>query len=82
MYHIQTNSFEDRDKLASYLRERGIYTTFRYYPLHWVDFYGQKAVKLKNAEEAALCTLCLPIHQSLSDNEVEKISELILDFKR
>lgn len=82
MYHIQTNSPEDRDKLASYLRERNIYTTFRYYPLHWVDFYGQKSVKLRNAEEAALCTLCLPIHQSLSDDEVEKISDLVLAFKR
>ena len=68
---------QDRDKLASYLRER-----FRYYPLHWVDFYGSKSVKLKNAEEVALCTLCLPIHQSLSDDAVKKISDFVLAFKR
>ena len=71
---------QDRDKLASYLRERNIYTTFRYYPLHWVDLYGSKSVKLKNAEEVALCTLCLPIHQSLSDDAIKKISDFVLAF--
>lgn len=82
MYHIQTKSFEDRDKLAMYLRKNEVYTTFRYYPLHLVDFYGQKSARLKNAEDAALCTLCLPIHQSLSDEEVEKIGRLVFSFKR
>ena len=81
MYWIQTNAKEDRDTLATYLRKNDIYTTFRYYPLHWVDLYGQKSVKLNNAEEAAYRTLCLPIHQSLSDDEVEKICDLIIKYK-
>lgn len=81
MYHIQTKIPQMRDQLASYLRGKGIYTTFRYYPLHWVDLYGQKAQHLPNAEDAALCTLCLPIHHSLSDEEVEFICQQILSFK-
>lgn len=81
MYHIQTKIPEDRDRLASYLRKNDVYTTFRYYPLHWVDLYGQKSERLPEAEAAALCTLCLPIHQSLSDEDVEKICRLILSFK-
>ena len=81
MYHIQTKNPQDRDRLASYLRGKNIYTTFRYYPLHWVDLYGQKSLRLPNAEAAALSTLCLPIHQSLSDEEVEYICRQIISFK-
>lgn len=81
MYHVQTKIPEDRDRLASYLRGQGIYTTFRYYPLHWVDLYGQKAERLPGAEAAALSTLCLPIHQGLSDEEVEFICRKIISFK-
>ena len=29
-----------RDELAKYLRDRGIYTTYRYFPLHRVPGYG------------------------------------------
>ena len=81
MYHVQTKNPHDRDRLASYLRGKNIYTTFRYYPLHWVDLYGQKTLHLPNAEAAALSTLCLPIHQSLSDEEVELICRQIISFK-
>ena len=81
MYHVQTKFPEERDRLASYLRGKNIYTTFRYYPLHWVDLYGQKSERLPGAEAAALCTLCLPIHQTLSDEEIEFICRQIISFK-
>jgi aminotransferase len=80
-YWIQTKP-EIRDRLAKYLRERGIYTTFRYYPLHWVKFYGAQDIRLPNAESAALSTLCIPIHQSLSNDDLDKIIESIYDFGR
>ena len=81
MYHVQTKIPEDRDCLASYLRNHGVYTTFRYYPLHWVNLYEQKSYCLPNAETAALSTLCLPIHQSLSDEDVEFICRKVISFK-
>ena len=56
MYHIQTKY---RDKLAAYLKDNGIYTTFRYYPLHWVEFYNEDET-LKNTEYIANNTLCIP----------------------
>ncbi len=68
-----------RDQLASYLRDQGIYTTFRYFPLHWVDFYGA-TTSLPNAEEAANSTLCLPIHQSLSNDNLAQIVASIRKF--
>jgi dTDP-4-amino-4,6-dideoxygalactose transaminase len=77
-YWIQTAP-DIRDRLAAFLKERGIYTTFRYYPLHCVEFYGV-SVGLPNAEQAAQSTLCLPIHQALSNGDLEKIVEAIWDF--
>ncbi len=77
-YWVQTTPFL-RDQLACYLRDQDIYTTFRYYPLHWVDFYGA-TTSLLNAEEAANTTLCLPIHQSLSNDDLAQIIASIRKF--
>lgn len=78
-YQIQVQN-EKRDQLASFLRQNDVYTTYRYYPLHWVKYYGHSNEKYEEAEWAALHTLCLPIHQSLTDDEVGKIAELIKQF--
>ncbi|WP_377285148.1 DegT/DnrJ/EryC1/StrS family aminotransferase [Planomonospora corallina] len=71
MYWLQ---FEDdiRDEIARDLFERGIYTTFRYPLMHQVAAYGSDAV-LPRAEAAAARTLLLPIHQSLSDADVDRV---------
>ena len=78
LYWIQTDP-ETRDQLSVYLRNNGIYTTFRYYPLHRVRCYGSTA-SLANSEVAAETTLCIPIHQSLSDEDVARVVQGIFDF--
>lgn len=72
---------DKRDSLAKFLRDNNIYTTFRYYPLHWVDYYGHKDLKFENAEWAANHSLCIPIHHSLSDEEVNYIIEKLHQFQ-
>ena len=79
MYHIQT---PNRDKLASYLREKGIYTTFRYYPLHKVKYFKQYSTNLPNTEYIMKNTVCIPIHQSLTKKQVNYICETIKKFKQ
>ncbi|MBZ8181786.1 DegT/DnrJ/EryC1/StrS family aminotransferase [Oscillatoria salina] len=79
-YWIQTEPLY-RDRLARYLRDRDIYTTFRYYPLHWVKFFARQET-LPYAEMAANTTLCLPIHQSLTENELSKVVDCIQRFGR
>lgn len=73
-YWIQTPR---RDELAKYLKEHGVYTSFRYYPLHWVFKTGQS---LPGAEQAARETLLLPLHQRLTEAEVVYVCELIKGF--
>jgi aminotransferase len=80
MYHIQTKNKKDRDKLAKYLRDKGIYTTFRYYPLHLVKYFKTN-ISLPNTEKAAYSTLCIPLHQGLKKDEVLYIIETIKTFK-
>jgi aminotransferase len=71
MYWVQFDG-GIRDEIARDLYEQGIYTTYRYPLLHQVAAYGSDA-KLPNAEEAAERTLLLPMHQSLSDDDVDRV---------
>jgi len=70
-----------RDRLARFLLDRGIYSTFRYYPLHLVSLYGSRA-SLPNAEAAAQRTLCIPLHQGLTDEDVDSVIDGIGAFGR
>jgi aminotransferase len=77
---IQVAGEGRRDSLAIHLRDKGVYTTFRYHPLHRVAFYGHTDRSLPSTEKAAEETLLLPIHQSLSDSDVQQILEAIRCF--
>src|SRR6185295_2692126 len=77
-YWVQARGHH-RDRLATHLRENGVYTTFRYFPLHRVKFYGATQ-SLQNAERAAAETLCLPLHPSLSCDDLERVVTSIRRF--
>lgn len=77
-YHIQIAG-EHRDLLAKYLREHDVYTTFRYFPLHRVKHYGAEG-SFPNADYAAYHTLCLPVHQSLTNEDVQRVADLICQY--
>jgi dTDP-4-amino-4,6-dideoxygalactose transaminase len=80
MYHIQLKEKIDRDKLANYMKDRGIYTAFRYYPLHMVEYY-KGDYNLPNTEYIASHTLCIPIHQGLKDEDINKIISTIKNYR-
>ena len=71
---------EKRDELATYLKENGIYTTFRYWPLHRLSIYGHRGKPLPGVDQAAAQTLLLPLHHGLSDGDVSKIIEKVRAF--
>ncbi|GAB3159444.1 DegT/DnrJ/EryC1/StrS family aminotransferase [Amycolatopsis sp. NPDC004378] len=73
-YYMYWLQFEGgiRDQVARDLYELGVYTTFRYPLLHQVPAYGSSAV-LPGAEAASAKTLLLPMHQSLSDADVDRV---------
>lgn len=77
-YHIQLPNGK-RDQLAKFLREAGIYTTYRYFPLHRVKGYHVTG-EFPGADYATDNTLCLPIHQSLTQDDLELIVGKIKEF--
>jgi len=77
-FWIQT---EYRNKLARYLLDKGIYATFRYWPLHKIAFF-RPTETFCNANFASLYTLNLPLHQSLTDEEVGYVISTIRSFSR
>lgn len=71
-----------RDELANYLVSKGIYCSFRYYPLHLIKKYGYKSKKIANSEIIGETALNLPLHQNLSDADVAKIINAIKEFEK
>ena len=81
-YYFYWIQVKERNKLAHYLKEHGVYTTFRYWPLSRVDYFsGNNPLDFPNTEYAAENTLNLPIHQNLSEDDLNKVISLIINFK-
>lgn len=80
-YWVQFPDRATRNRAASYLRDNGVYTTFRYYPLHKMILYNKSRVSAwPGADRAEETTLLLPLHQSLSDDDVAKVCDLLLEL--
>lgn len=61
-----------RDEMAQYLFDNGIYTTLRYHPLHMNALYHSDA-HLPNCEQLNEDGLNIPLHPSLTMEDVEKV---------
>jgi dTDP-4-amino-4,6-dideoxygalactose transaminase len=68
-----------RNALVRYLLDNEVYTTLRYQPLHYtLSEYANG--KLDNTETLAQQGFNLPLHPSVSDNDIDKIISLIHQF--
>ena len=85
-YYLYWLTMEEkiRDIFAKYLIEKEIYCTFKYVPLHKMLYYsknaGGKYCNLLNAEEISRTTLNIPIHQYLTEEELEHIIKSVKEF--
>lgn len=70
---------KNRDKMAKYLFENGVYTTLRYHPLHLNPIYNCN-VSLPNCEQLNEDGLNIPLHPSLTMDDVDKVVELCKKF--
>jgi aminotransferase len=71
---------KERDSLAQYLLEKGIYTTVRYSPLHHLPIFGHRGGDLVNTEKIYKESLCLPLHPGLKEEELSFIIDSIKTF--
>ncbi len=72
-----------RDELAIYMRDQGIYTSLRYHSLDQISlFKSAKRTDMSGSKYFADQALNLPIHNSLSDEDVGKIINIATNFGR
>ena len=80
VYHMYVIRVKQRDKLASYLKERGIETGVHYpVPVHRQPCL-KSDVCLPTTEKYADEILSLPMHPQLSDKEVEYVASEVRNF--
>lgn len=76
-----TISTSKRDALAMYLKDKGVYSTFRYWPLHKMPvFAGDGAAQFPRADRIADEFLNIPCHHKLGAPELAKIIGAVRDF--
>ncbi len=82
LFAILCQNLEERTRLISHLKEKGIYSAFHYVPLHTSDFYKKHfgKVSLPNAEYFGNTLLRLPFYYELSQQKQEFIIKEIYNF--
>jgi dTDP-4-amino-4,6-dideoxygalactose transaminase len=71
-----------RDELAAHLKRHGIYSTFRYFPLHKLGLFARFADDCPSAEAFSRTALNIPMHHALSDADVQQIGCCLSEFFR
>jgi len=83
MFYMLLPNLELRQKLISYLRERGVYSVFHYLPLHLSDMgrgFGGKTGDCPVTERVSDQLVRLPFHNALTSAEQEQVIDLLQQF--
>jgi dTDP-4-amino-4,6-dideoxygalactose transaminase len=68
-----------REKIMQRLFDAGVQTSIHYPPVHYFSFYRKRypGIKLQQTESFCSRELTLPLHQSMTEADVEKISRAL-----
>ena len=80
MYYLLCPSLQARTRLMDYLKNNGVQATFHYLPLHSSKYYEDKhdGRALPHCDRYADTLMRLPLYYELTDDEIDKITKLIL----
>ena len=83
IYYMLCPSLKARTAFMNYLKNNGVQTTFHYLPLHSSKYYLDKhdGRELPNCDRYADTLVRLPLYYELTDEEIRKITKLILNYK-
>ena len=83
MFYIKAKDLNERQKLQTFLKEKGIGTAFHYIPLHsapagkqFCRYVGEDKFTTKEAERL----LRLPMYYQLDPKDIDYICEAIKEF--
>ena len=79
MFYLVCNSLEERSALINKFKENDILAVFHYLSLHSSPYYQDKhdGRDLPNCDRYADCLVRLPMYYDLTENDVERICEVI-----
>ena len=83
MFYLVCRSLEERTALIKYLKNNGILSVFHYLSLHLSEYYVQNNKNipfLPKCDRYADCLVRLPLFYELSDNEINIITDKIIQF--
>lgn len=80
MYTVMVDEAEKRDKLRTFLKEKGIETRPAFHPIHQMPMYYKEGVSFPIAERLTLKGINLPSYPGLNESDVNYISEQIKFF--
>src|SRR5215216_1507693 len=83
MFYMLLPKLELRQRLITYLRERGVYSVFHYLPLHLSDMgqsFGGKMGDCPVTERISDQLIRLPFHNALTSEEQEQVIDLLHEF--
>lgn len=83
LYTVRVKNGRDkRDEIVSLIRKRGVGATVYYpIPVHLTPLYKERGfrVSLPNTELASRTVFSLPVHPSMTDEDVEKVASAVRD---
>lgn len=85
MFYVLTADIEERTALIEYLDAAGVLAVFHYVPLHSSPFaqsLGLPRTHLPWTDELSARLLRLPMYFDLTDQEVDEVAGLVVDFYR
>lgn len=84
MFYFVCRSQMERSKLIDFLKNHGVMAVFHYLSLHKSPFAGKMYdnTRLLNSDRYSNCLIRLPLYFELRDEEVIRITDLILEFYR
>ena len=84
MFHVYVIRAKRRDELATYLEKNGVETKIHYpIPIHLqkgCHYLGYKLGDFPVCEAQSKEILSLPVHQHLTDNEINYVVDKIKEF--
>jgi dTDP-4-amino-4,6-dideoxygalactose transaminase len=83
MFYLLLPTLDLRQRLITYLRERGIYSVFHYLPLHLSEMgqsFGGKPGDCPVTERVSDRLVRLPFHNALTGAEQEQVIDLLQQF--
>lgn len=84
MFYLVCMDIDTRSKLISHLKQNNVHSVFHYLSLHNSPYYENKhdGRILKNSDMYTACLVRLPLFYELENEQVDLISQLIVDFFR